>query len=194
MFGTTLTVAKMVIVLQTGDKLIRDDAVTFLRDQLQLWNGMWCQSNLPIPSSDESATDRFVKLSQHINVFEERSSMDRVRILCHKVLQYQCYLRALEEIKLKSKNLNMKRKRGVKDATCALDQLLKHLYIHDWDSIGPAEKQTRRNLLHKQKFLGKRLLALSSCMGFGVLLLGSTEAMGRMKVISYSSEAPALTH
>jgi hypothetical protein len=39
----------------------------------------------------------------------------------------------------------MKRKRGVGDATYALDHLVRHLYINDWDVIGPAEQQVWRN-------------------------------------------------
>jgi hypothetical protein len=57
--------------------------------------------------------------------------MDRVRILFHRVLQYQYYLRALEEVKQKPKDLNIKRKQGVGDATYALGHLLKHLYIYN---------------------------------------------------------------
>jgi hypothetical protein len=193
MFGSILTPAKIIIVIRTGDKLIRDDATTFLIDQLPLWKGIWCQSNLPMPSSDDSVTDRFVKVSQYISILEERSIMDRVRILFHRVLQYQYYLRALEEVKQKSKDSSIKRKRGVRDATYALDHLLKHLYIQDWDQMGPAEKQTRRNLFHRQKHVGKRLLRLSSCMGFGILLLGSPEAMGRMKVTPFQNKAYKLT-
>ena len=68
----------------------------------------------------------------------------------------------------------------MRDAAYALNHLLENLYVHDWYLIGPAEKQRRRNLLHKQKHLGKRLMTLSSCMGFGIFLLGSQEAMGRM--------------
>jgi hypothetical protein len=49
MFGSTLTPAKVIIVIRTGDKLIRGDAITFLRDQLPLWKGIWYQSNLLMP-------------------------------------------------------------------------------------------------------------------------------------------------
>jgi hypothetical protein len=116
-FGSTLTPAKLIIIIRTGDKLIRDDAIAFLRDQLPLWKGIWYQSNLLMPSRNDSVTDRFVKVSLYISVLEERSIMDRVRILFHRVLQYQYYLRALEEVKQKRKDPNMKRKRGVGDAT-----------------------------------------------------------------------------
>jgi hypothetical protein len=88
MFGSSLTLAKISIVIKTSDKLIRDDATAFLRDQLPLWKGIWCQSNLPMPLSDDSVTNRFVKVSQYISILEERSIMNRVRILFHRVLQY----------------------------------------------------------------------------------------------------------
>lgn len=58
----------------------------------------------------------------------------------------------------------------MRDAVYSLNHLLENLNIDDWDLIGSAEKQRRRNLFHKQKHLGKRLMALSPCMGFGILL------------------------
>jgi hypothetical protein len=180
LFGTTLSPAKLITVIQTGDRLLRDDAVPFLKEQLPLWKGMWYKSNLSMPSSDDSITDHFVKVSRCIAVMKERSIMDRIRVLLHKVLQYQFYLRSLEEVKHKVKDEEVKRKRGIRNAAYALNHLLENLYIDDWDLIGPAEKQRRRNLLHKQKHLGKRLMTLSTCIGFGILLLGSPEAMGRM--------------
>jgi hypothetical protein len=88
MFGSILTLAKIIIVIQTRDKLIRDDATTFLIDQLPLWKGIWCQLNLPMLSSDDLVTNRFVKVLQYISILEKRSIMDRVRILFHRVLQY----------------------------------------------------------------------------------------------------------
>jgi hypothetical protein len=180
LFGTTLSPAKLITVIETGDTLVRDDAVPFLTDQLPLWKGMWHNSSLLIPSSNDSITDHFVKVSRCITFINERSIMDRMRILLHRVLQYQFYLRFLEEVKQTVKDPGVKRKRGVRDASYAMNHLLARLYINDWDLIGPAEKQRRRNLLHKQKHLGKRLMTLSSYMGFGILLLSSPEAMGRM--------------
>jgi hypothetical protein len=126
-----------------------------------------------------------VKISRYVTLLEERSIIDRVRMLFHRVLQYQYYIRALEEVKHKPKDSNMKRKQGVRDASCALDHLLKHLYIHNWDLIGSTKKQRRRDFLYRQKYFGKRLLTLSSSMGFGILLLASREAIGRMKVTSH---------
>jgi hypothetical protein len=192
MFGSTLNPAKIIIVIRTGDKLICDDAITFLRDQLPHWKGIWHQSNLLMPSSNDSVTDRFVKVSRYISVPEEQSIIDHVHILFHRVLQYQYYLRVLEEVKQKPKDPNMKRKRGVGDATYALDHLLRHLYINDWDVIGPAKKQARRNRFHQQKYVGKRLHTLSCCMGFGILLLVSPEAIGRMKVTPFQDKAHKL--
>jgi hypothetical protein len=159
LFGTTLSPAKVITVIRTGDRLVRDDAVPFLKDQLPLWRGMWYKSNLLMPSSDDSVTDHFVKVSRCIALDKERSVMDRIRVLLHRVLQYQFYLGFLEEVRHEVQEV--KRKRGIRDASYALDHLLENLYIDDWNLIGPAEKQRRRNLLHKQKRLGKRLTTLS---------------------------------
>jgi hypothetical protein len=126
-----------------------------------------------------------VKVSRYISILEERSIMDHVCILFHRVLQYQYYLRALEEVKQKPKDANIKRKQGIRDATYALDHLLKHLYIYNWDAIGIAEKQARRNRFHKQKYIGKRLYTLSCCIGFGILILVSLEAIARMEVAPF---------
>jgi hypothetical protein len=186
MYGSKLTPAKLIIVIRTGDRMICDYAISFLRDQLPLWKGMWHQSALEIPSSNDSVTDHFVKVSRCINILEERSVMDRTRILFHRVLQYQYYLRTLDRVEQNA--LKMERKQCVRNATYALNHLLRHLYIYDWDRIGPAEKQSRSGLLHKQKRFGKRLQTLISCMGLGILLLSSSEAMGRMKVASQSNQ------
>ena len=191
-FGSTLTSAKLIIVIRTGDSLIRDDAVPFLRDQLPFWEGMWPESSLLTPLENDSAADKFVKLSRSIAILKERSTMDRIRILLHRVLQYQFYLRVLGDVKQKAKDTKV-RKRGVRDTTYALDHLLQHLYSHDWHLIGPSEKKSRRNLLHRQKHIGKRLLALCSHIGFGILLLGSQEAMGRMKVFPSENRCRRLT-
>ncbi|CZR66021.1 uncharacterized protein PAC_15921 [Phialocephala subalpina] len=188
LFGTTLSPAQLVIIIRTGDKLVRDDAVPFLTDQLPLWKGMWHESNLLMPSRSDSITDHFVKVSRCIAIMNERSAMDRIRILLHRVLQYQFYLRFLEKVKQRVKNPEVKRERGVRDAAYALNHLLEKLYIDDWDLTGPAEKQRRRNLLHKQKHLGKRLVTLSCCMGFGILLLGSPEAMGRINDTEFTDD------
>jgi hypothetical protein len=100
--------------------------------------------------------------------------------LLHRVLQYQFYLRFLEEVKQRVKGLEVKRKRGIRDVAYAMNHFLAKLYIDGWDLIGPAKKQRRRNLLHKQKHSRKRLITLSSYMGFVILLLGSLDAMGHM--------------
>ena len=120
--------------------MVRDDAVPFLTDQLPLWKGMWHESSLLIPSTDDSITDHFVKVSRYIAFLNERSIMDRIRVLLHRVLQYQFYLCFLEELKQRVKDPEAKRKRGVRDAAYALNHLLEKLYGDGWDLIGPAEK------------------------------------------------------
>jgi hypothetical protein len=182
-YSPQLTPAKIITVLQTGDKLIRKDVFMFLKDLLPLWKGMWHQSTLEMPSSNDSVTDHFVKLSRCINTIEERSVTDRIQMLFHRVLQYQFYLRILDEVKHNLENLNIKRKRGVGYAAFALDYILKHLYLNDWDLISPAEKQTRIDRLQWQKRFGKRLSTLASCIGLGILLLSSQETLWRMQVI-----------
>jgi len=92
---------------------------------------MWHQSTLEMPSSNDSVTDHFVKLSRCINTLEERSVTDRIQMLFHRVLQYQFYLRILDKVKHNPENLNIKRKRGVGYATFALNYILKHLYLND---------------------------------------------------------------
>lgn len=188
LFGATVSPDRLMIVIKTGDTLVRDDAVPFLTDQLPLWRGMWHKSSLLVPTRDDSITDHFVKVSRCLAIINEGSVMDRIRLLLHRVLQYQFYLCFLEEVKQRVKDPEVKRKRGIRDAAYAMNHLLAKLYIDDWDLIGPAEKQRRRNLLHKQKHLGKRLVTLSSCMGFGILLLGSPEAMGHINDTEFTDD------
>lgn len=180
-FGSTLGLGNVVTIIKTGNYLIRDDAAAFLRDHLPRWKGMWYASSLLVPSRDESAVDHFVKISRCINVLNERSNLDRVHILLHRVLRYQFYLHTIRDINQTPIGQTVK-KRGVKNAKYAIDYLLKQLYIDDWDLVGDAEKARRRTRLHKQNHAGKRLLALSSLIGFGVLLLASAEAINTMKV------------
>ncbi|KAH8797662.1 hypothetical protein F5884DRAFT_864285 [Xylogone sp. PMI_703] len=143
MFGTTLGPAKLITIIRTGDRLIRDDAVPFLKEQLPLWKGMWYKSNLSMPSSDDSITDHFVKVSRCIAIMKERSIMDRIRVLLHKVLQYQFYLRCLEEVKHKAKDLEVKRKRGMRDAAYALNHLLVTLWTLSRSIVGRFPKRSR---------------------------------------------------
>ena len=180
-FGSTLGLGNVVTVIKTGNYLIRNDAAAFLRDHLPRWKGMWYASSLLVPSRDESAVDHFVKISRCINVLNERSNLDRVHILLHRVLRYQFYLHTIRDIKQTPIGQTVK-KRGVKNSKYAIDYLLKQLYIDDWDLVGNAEKGRRRTRLHKQNHAGKRLLALSKLIGFGILLLASTEATNTMKV------------
>ena len=142
---------------------------------------MWYTSTLLVPSRDESAIDHFVKISRCLAILNERSSLDRVHILLNRVLRYQFYLHTIREVKQNSTGRSEK-KRGVKNAKYAVDHLLKKLYIDDWDLASEAERVQRRIRLHKQNHAGKRLLALSSLIGFGVHLLVSADAISTMKV------------
>ena len=89
MFSSTIGEDLLIDVLRTGDLLVRDDAVSFLRDQLFLWRGMWDPSDLRVPSSKDSITDHFVKISHSLNVLEERTNIDHLHLLLHRILQYQ---------------------------------------------------------------------------------------------------------
>jgi hypothetical protein len=188
----TLTSAKITTVLQTGDKFIRDDAFMFLKDLLPLWKGIWHQSTLEMLLSNDSVIDRLVKLSQCINTLEERSVIDRIQILFHKALQYQYYLRILDEVKHNAENLNIKRKHGVGNATFILDYLLKHLYLNDWDLISPTEKPTRRDRLHWQKRFGSYGTRNIVVIGMMVFLERPTECLLLSPDLSkfYSSGVP----
>jgi hypothetical protein len=72
-------------IIRTGDLLVRDDAVSFLRDQLLLWPEIWDLSDLRAPLSEDSITDYFVKISHSISVFEGRTHID-LRILLYRIL------------------------------------------------------------------------------------------------------------
>ena len=133
LFGTNLNPAKLIIVIRTGDRLIRDDTVPFLKEQVPLWKGMWYKADPLIPSSDDSITDHFVQVSRCIAILKERSIKDRIRVLLHKILQYQFYLCFLDEVRQGAMDPGVKRRRGVRDAAYALDHLLEKLYIDDWE-------------------------------------------------------------
>lgn len=68
MFGSAISKDLLIEVLRTEDLLVRDDAISFLRDQLLLWRGMWDLSDLRVPSSKDSIADHFVKISHNLNV------------------------------------------------------------------------------------------------------------------------------
>jgi hypothetical protein len=173
MFGSAIGQTTLSEIIKTGDLLVRDDAVSFLRDQLVFWTGMWDPSDLRAPSSEDSIADHFVKISQSIIVLEGRTNVD-LRMLLHRILQYQYYVRIVNEVE-KSK---MQKQHGVGVATYAIDFLLERLYPNDWDLV--EKKDRRKQLLHRQNRLGKRLTRLSGYFGLGFLLLASQEAMGRM--------------
>jgi hypothetical protein len=160
-------------VIKTGDLLVRDDAVSFLRDQLLLWTGMWDPSDLRAPSGEDSIADHFVKISHSISILEGRTHID-LRMLFHRILQYQYYVRIVDEIE-KSR---IQKQSGVGAATYAIEFLLERLYPNDWSLV--EKKERRKQLLHRQNRLGKRLTRLSGYFGLGFLLLASQEAMRRM--------------
>ena len=86
MFSSTISQDTLIEVIRTGDLLVRDDAVSFLRDELLLWRGMWDPLDLRALSSDDSITDHFVKISQSINALKERTNIDYLHIRLHRIL------------------------------------------------------------------------------------------------------------
>jgi hypothetical protein len=131
LFGTSISPDRIVLIIKTGDTLVREDAVYFLTDQLPLWRGMRQKSSLLMPTSSDSITDHFVKVSRSLAIIYKGSITDRIRLLLHRVLQYQFYLRFLEDIKQRVKDPEVKRKRGIRDAAYTIDHLLAKLYIDD---------------------------------------------------------------
>ena len=85
-FGSTLSQKQLADVIKTGDQLVRIDAISFLRDQLLLWKGMWDPSDGLAPLNDDSITDQFVKISRYISILKERSTIDHICLLFHKIL------------------------------------------------------------------------------------------------------------
>ena len=178
MFSPTMSQTTLSEVIRTGDLLVRDDAVPFLRDRLLLSTGMWDPSDLRAPSSEDSIADHFVKISHSITVLEGQTHTD-LRMLLRRILQYQYYVTIVDEIE-KSR---IQKQSGVGAATYATEFLLERLYPNDWGLV--EKKERRKQLLHRQNRLGKRLTRLSGYFGLGFLLLASQEAMRRMQVAPY---------
>jgi hypothetical protein len=86
LFGTTVSLDRLIIVIKTGDTLVQDDTVPFLTDQLPLWRGIWHKSSLLIPTSSDSITDYFVKVLRYLAIINEGLVMDRIRLLLYRVL------------------------------------------------------------------------------------------------------------
>jgi hypothetical protein len=97
MFRSAMSQTILSEIIRTGDLLLRDNAVLFLRDQLPLWPGMWDPLDLRVSSSEDSIADHFVKISRSISVLEGRTHVD-LRILLYRILQYQYYVRIVDEI------------------------------------------------------------------------------------------------
>lgn len=177
-FGDTIDLSKLVLVIHAGDSLIRHDATDFLKNQLPLWDGIWCQQNLPSPVCGDSIIAKFVKISQCITMLDRRSRMDDLRLRCHRVLQYQFYLGFKEEVT----KADAKKDPSQTNASVAVDRLLNHLYPDNWANVDEEERERRKQGLLSQKRAGKRLQTLCDHFGYGILLLGSRKAVNRMKV------------
>ena len=73
----------------------------------------------------------------------ERTNIDHLRLLLHRILQYQYYTRVVDEIE-KSK---IQKQHGVGAATYAIEFLLGRLYPDDWGLV--EKKERRKQLLHR---------------------------------------------
>lgn len=170
-FGSLLSGANLTKVIRAGDGLVRSDAISFLGGELLQWKGMWDPSDQHALLSDDSITDHFVKISQTISILNERSVMDRIRLLFYRILLYQYYVR----IQLEVKESQLQKQQGIGIASYAVEFLLKRLYDDYLDLTD--KKKRRKRLLHRQIRLGKRLTRLSGYLGLGILLSASDEAM-----------------
>ncbi|KAJ9129430.1 hypothetical protein NKR23_g12534, partial [Pleurostoma richardsiae] len=97
-FGDTIDLKKLVVIVQAGDSLMRHDAVDFLRNRLPTWDGVWSQSCLPRPDRGDSLTAKFAKISRCITLLERRSHIDDIRLRLHRIFQYQLHLRCKKEV------------------------------------------------------------------------------------------------
>jgi hypothetical protein len=174
-FGESIELSKLVFVIQAGDSFIRHEAMDFLQTQLPLWDGIWCQTNLPNPTRDDSIMIKFVKIFQCITLLDRRSQLDDLRLRFHRVLQYQLYIKFKEEVAREKKNPSQR------NATLAIERLLKYLYP-GWTNVDEWEREKRKRDLQSRKKPGKRLQILCNYFGYGILLLGSQKTVNRMKV------------
>jgi hypothetical protein len=158
-------------VIQARNGLVRNDAISFLKDELLQWKGMWDLSGQRALLGNKSITDHFVKISQSISILDERSVIDRIRLLFYRVLLYQYYVRILLEVK----ESQIQMQQGVGIASYVVEFLLRRLYADYLDLTD--KKKKRKGLLHRQICLGKRLTRLSGYLGLGFLLSASPEAM-----------------
>jgi hypothetical protein len=84
---------------------------------------MWDPSDLQAPSGKDSIADHFIKISHSISILKGRIHID-LYILFHRILQYQYYVRIVNEIE-KSR---IQKQSGVGAAIYTIEFLLEHLY------------------------------------------------------------------
>jgi hypothetical protein len=174
-FGDTIDLKKLVVIVQAGDSLMRHDAVDFLRNRLPTWDGVWSQSCLPRPDRGDSLTAKFAKISRCITLLERRSHIDDIRLRLHRIFQYQLHLRCKKEVD----SSGGKNSPGQRSASVAVDYLVDHLYEQSATHTDEVKERRRRKLLNQIR-AGRRLHILCSGFGYGVLLLGSQMAVNRV--------------
>lgn len=161
------------IIFKTADDFIRDDACSFLTDDLPLWDGPWADSSLPTISHDGSDLSRLVGISRRADYLEQLASTEAISLRFHRVLQYQLYCQYEKEIVA----AKLQKPKGKKNASIAIEQFLEDLHANDWEHIDQEEKTRRRDRFHNQKTIGKRLQLLCDSLGYGILLLGSQSSL-----------------
>ena len=167
------------IVFKTADALLREDAISFLAEELPQWSGPWNGDSMP-PSQayNDSAINNLIIVSQRLDRLERLVSTEGLALRYHRVLQYQLYSRLEREIAKENKP----KAKGSKNSTLAMELFLSHLYAHDWKQLENERRRARRNRLHNKKTAGKRLQVLCDNIGYGILLLGSRTSIRDMQV------------
>jgi hypothetical protein len=165
-----------VTVIKAADAVIRDDATSFLLDELPRWDGPWIDTSLPRLVQVNSTINRFVNISQRLNQLERQVPTEGLLLRLHRVLQYQLYCQFEREVA----DAKPPKAKGMKNSTLAMELCLARLFSDDWDKIGQKEKMDRRDRLHNQKTVGKRLQMLCDNLGYGILLLGSRSSVRSM--------------
>ncbi|KAH7377124.1 hypothetical protein B0T11DRAFT_324948 [Plectosphaerella cucumerina] len=168
---------KFAIAVLTGDNLLRDDAVSFLRDDLPLWEGIWDQKKTPKPAANESSFEQVAKMARCVALFETRTIRDHVRLRFHKLLQYQAFARCLAAAEVEDTH-----------QTSTINHIMQKIHGHRWISAGTDQRKRLKNTFHAQKRAGKRLQILCNHVGYGFLLLGSRAAVGRILEPTFTDE------
>ena len=160
-------------MIKAADELIRDDATSFLLDDLRRWDGPWIDTSLPGLVQGGSTINRLVNISQRLSQLERQVPTEGLVLRLHRVLQYQLYCQLEREVA----DAKPPRAKGTKNSTLAIELCLASLFADDWDKIGQKEKADRRDRLHNQKTVGKRLQMVCDNLGYGILLLGSRSSV-----------------